>query len=180
MLPILIVLVLLVTGCALILSLNESWRRHAAQPAAKIIYDGRKPGATPLVAHAHGLSARPTLVEQLDDGTMQIIMACQGAPPPVASAAQALWLTASAVAAEEALAIAIGAGILRYPERDILVAITPALRAMLARRIEELRQAEDGGPHLARQDPTVCRACVYHAMCPIGRVNAPLGHSAWG
>ncbi len=180
MLPIVTILLALATGGALILSLNESWRRHAALPTAKILYDGLAAGAVPLVAHTHGLHARPTLVERLDDGLARVVMACQGTPPAVPSAAQALWLTACAIAAEEALAITISVGILRYAERDIAMPITPALRALLLRRLAELRQAQEGGPHLTRQDPTVCRACVYHAMCPIGRVNAPLGHSAWG
>jgi hypothetical protein len=175
----LLVVGLLVAGALVILAANEGQRARTAA-ASTALYDGAAADATPLVAHAYGLTGRPALVTRAADGSVTVVLARSGAAPATAAPPDALQLAAEALVAEEALGVSVARGVLRYPARDLALPITPALRELVTRQLADLRANEAAGPRLHRQDPTVCRACAYRAMCAIGRVNAPAPHSAMG
>lgn len=153
------------------LSLNDA-RREQAAPPPTILYDGRD-AAGPLVALGLGLTGRPDQVAQAHDGAVAVILRRAGRAPAVASAADSLQCAAECLAVEEALGVRSARGILRYDDRDLAVISTPALRDLVLRRLGEVRASEARGPVVARQEPAVCRACAYRAMCAIGRANAP-------
>ena len=174
----LVILGILLAALLIILSANEVQRRMRVTLTATMLYDGLAPDASPLVAHMLRMEGRPALVTRALDGsvTVELIQAASG--PTVAATPDVLRLTAEALVAEEALGITITHGALRFTDRTLTMPITPALRALVMQRLAELRAAEAHGPHLTRQEGSVCRACAYRAMCAIGRVNAPLPHSS--
>ena len=176
----LVILGLMLAALLGILSTNEAQRRMRTTAAATTLYDGLAPDASPLVAHGLRMEGHPTRVARATDGTVTIELAQATSAPTVATTPDVLRLTAEALVAEEALDITITLGTLRFTDRSLVVPITPALRALVLQRLGELRAAEAHGPHLTRQERSVCRACAYRAMCAIGRVNAPLPHSAMG
>ena len=166
--------------CALIaaLSVNEARRRLALPTLAATLYDGAAKDAAPLIAHSIMVEGRPTAVERTADGAVTVLCARSGLAPPVASSADVMRLGIEMLVAEEALGVTVMAGLLRFQDRSLTIPHTPLLRALVSARLGELRAADGDGPRLTRQDPTVCRACAYRAMCAIGRINAPAPHSA--
>lgn len=167
---------------ALGFALTANAARDATKPElpARTIYDGTLASATPLVAHTLGLEGQPTAVTREADGTIAVIIARAGTAPPTPSTAEVIRLAAETLVAEEALGVRVQSGILRYSDRQISVAMAPALRELALRRLGEIRASDERGPRLERQNPNICRACAYRSMCAIGRINAPLPHSSMG
>ena len=171
-----VVVVVLVVAALAILSTNEGWQRQHAELPPTVLYDGAAGG--PLVAHAHRLSGHPALVERTANGSISVIVERSGPFAAVATPREVLRLAAEALVAEEALGVTVARGILRHPERDLALPITPALRALALRQLADLRASEGQGPRLTHQDATICHACAYRAMCAIGRLNGMHSHSA--
>ena len=176
-----IVGVLLAAGLIAILTTNEA-RRLAprTKPAATLLYDGAAAGAVPLVAHSLLLQGNPQAILREADGSIIVVLARTGTAPPVAKPSDAIQLAGEMLVAEEALGVTVTGGLLRYQDRALGIPLTPALRALALQRLAELRACDEQGPQLTRQDPVVCRACAYRAMCAIGRINAPSPHSVMG
>jgi hypothetical protein len=167
----------LMAAALVVLSTNEIRRRAGASSTASVLYDAATADG-PLIAHAHRMQAQPTAVERAADGTISVTAARVGPYAAVATPTEVMRLTADALVAEEALGVVVARGILRHPERDLSVTITPSLRALALHALAELRASEAQGPQMTRQDPATCRACAYRAMCAIGRINAGAPHSA--
>jgi len=174
-----VVLGALLAAALVVLSLNEGQRRGQDAIPAAVLYDAETADG-PLIAHAHRMQAHPMRVERGEQGTISVIVSRVGLPAAVATPVEVLRLAAEALVTEEALGVTVALGILRHAERDLAVPITPALRALALHALGELRASEGQGPRLTGQDPAICRACGYRAMCAIGRINAPAPHSAMG
>lgn len=160
----------------LALTINDA-RRAARKPAsAETLYAGKEP----LVAHARHLSAQPTSVQRAPGGEIVLRHDFPNTAPATIGRPEAVMLAAEALVVEEALGLKPSQAMMHYLDHDLALPLTPPLQDLALRRLDEIRAAEEGGPRLRRQDPAVCRACAYRAMCPIGRVNAPAPHSALG
>ncbi len=163
-----------------VLTTNEARRNAAAaQPTATTLYDGTVAGTPPLVAHSIMLQGRPDSVTRAADGVIVTLLR-KGLSPPVASPADIVQIAAEMIVAEESLGVKVTRAELRYQDRALIIPFAPSLRALALQRLAELRACDEQGPKLTRQDPTVCRACAYRAMCAIGRANAPTPHSTLG
>jgi hypothetical protein len=173
-----VVVGVIVAAALVVLLVNEGQRHTDPKDRPTILYDAASADG-PLIAHAHRMQAQPTRVERAADCAITLTIDRAGPPARIATPAEVMHLAAEALVAEEALGVTVARGILRHPERDLVVTITPSLRALAVRALTELRASEAQGPHLRGQDPATCRACGYRAMCAIGRINAgaPLSHS---
>ncbi len=163
----------------IVLAANDTPAKGTDTTAPQTIYaatPGAGPGG-PLVAHAIALAAQPDLVERAADGSVRLVALRVGLAPAAISRDEALTLAAQALVVDEALGVATSVALLRYQDRDLALPVTPALRDLVRQRIDAIRAQEAQGPIVQRQDATVCRACAYRAMCPIGKMNAPAPHS---
>ncbi len=170
---------LVVATLLIALTVNDARRLSQPPPPEVVLFDGTVAGP-PLVAHALALSGRPAAVVRAAAGAVVGPPARAGPAPPGVSPPPALALAADMLVVAEALDVTPARGEIRYRDRALALPLTPALRALALRRLAEVRASDELGPQIARQDPTVCRACAYRAMCAIGRVNAPLPHSSLG
>ncbi|HKD74825.1 MAG TPA: hypothetical protein VKB76_04995 [Ktedonobacterales bacterium] len=169
-----------VAGLIVALTTNDARRKaDVAQPAATTLYDGTAAGAPPLVAHTIMLQGQPDNVTRTADGVVVTLLR-KGLAPPVATPADVVQIAAEMIVVEESLGVKVSRGELRYQDRSLRIPFVPALRALALQRLADLRACDGRGPNLTRQDPIVCRACAYRAMCAIGRVNAPTPHSVLG
>lgn len=173
---------LVLLGALLCIVLTANAGRRAAPPPVgeRVVYDGWHPTTRPLVALTLGLQGRPTAVITTPDAPTRVILVREGIAPGMPAAPDVMQIAAEVLVVEEALGMQGIVGVLRYQDRDFLVAITPVLRTLTLHRLAALRACDAEGPQVARQDPLVCRACAYRAMCAIGRSNAPAPHSAMG
>jgi CRISPR/Cas system-associated exonuclease Cas4 (RecB family) len=164
-----IVSVLVLGAAVIVISSNEAQRRHKASSASTLY--ATKKDAMPLVAPTISIQGNPTEVVRSGD-EVSVIVARKETAPSVLSTSDILRLVAEGMVVEEALGETVSAGIMRFTDREMRVLLTPAIRALVVTRLAELRASETFGPIQETQDPTLCRTCVYRAMCPIGRVKA--------
>lgn len=172
--------VLLATLLCIVLTVNAGRRATPPPAGERVVYDGRQPTTHPLVALTLGLEGRPTLVITTPAGPPRVILTRVGLAPGLPAAPDIMQIAAEVLVVEEVLGLQGAVGVLRYQDRDFPTPISPILRTLTLQRLAALRACDAVGPQVARQDPAVCRACAYRAMCAIGRSNAPAPHSAMG
>ncbi len=163
----------------IVLAANDTLPKGTDPTAPQMLYSSATGVGSggPLVAHALALAAQPDFIERAADGAVRIVTLRVGLAPAAISREDALTLAAQALVVDEALGVATSVALLRYQDRDLALPMTPALRDLVHQRIDTIRAHEAQGPIVQRQDATVCRACAYRAMCPIGKMNAPAPHS---
>jgi CRISPR-associated exonuclease Cas4 len=165
----------------LILIVNEyrSRRQHLVDaqhkdlglPAGELVYEDADGQGEPLASEQYPLVGKPDYIVKLDDGRLvpvELKLNVHGATAPYSN--HEVQIAAYCLILEDYADVQPTHGILRYADREFTVDYTPALRRKVIRRLHEMQQCnEQQAPFLKNQKAARCRACVYQAICPVGR-----------
>lgn len=164
-----IALVLLI-GASLALYLSQSQRegaeraRKRSKVRGRIAYIGEIGSAAVLRSEEHGLTGRPDYILEIDGGLVPVEVKTGRVPRgPLFShviqlAAYCLLLESRGVVTH---------GILKYGDVEHIVAFDDNLRALLMKKLEEMRTAmASGEAHRDHERAGKCRSCSRREACP--------------
>jgi CRISPR-associated exonuclease Cas4 len=164
-----IALVLLI-GASLALFLSQ-WQRDSAERErersnvhGRIAYIGENGSPRLLMSEEHGLTGRPDYILEIDGGLVPV-EAKTGRVPRGPLFSHVIQLAAYCLLLEQEGRVTYG--ILRYGEVQHIVAFDDNLRALLLKKIGELREAmASGEAHRDHDRPGKCRSCSRRDACP--------------
>jgi CRISPR-associated exonuclease Cas4 len=151
--------------------LMEAHHKDLGLPAGDLVYEDADGQGEPLTSDQYPLVGKPDYIIQLDDGRMvpvELKLNVHDATAPYSN--HIVQIAAYCLILENYADVLPTHGMLRYADREFTVEYTPALRRKVIRLLHLMEQCnEQQAPPLTRQKVAKCRACVYQAICPVGR-----------
>lgn len=151
--------------------LIEAQHKDLGLPAGELVYEDADGQGEPLTSEQYPLVGKPDYLIKLDDGRLvpvELKLNIHDATVPYSN--HMVQIAAYCLILEDYSDVPPTHGLLRYADREFTVEYTPALRRKVIRRLYEMQQCnEQQAPHLKSQKAAKCRACVYQAICRVGR-----------
>jgi CRISPR-associated exonuclease Cas4 len=146
-------------------------RRALGLPEGELVYEDADGLGEPLSSRAHPLVGKPDYVVRLPDGRpvpVELKLNVHDASAPFSN--HIVQLAAYCLILEDYFEQAPTHGIVRYADCEFTVEYTPALRKKVIRLLTAMQRcSEQQPPPLASQKVAKCRACVFKAICPVGK-----------
>jgi CRISPR-associated exonuclease Cas4 len=161
---------MLLIAASLALSLSQ-WQRDSAERErgrsnvqGRIAYIGENGSPRLLRSEEHGLSGRPDYILEIDGGLVPVEVKT-GRVPRGPLFSHVIQLAAYCLLLEQEGRVTYG--ILRYGDVQHIVAFDENLRALLLKKVGELKEAmASGEAHRDHDRPGKCRSCSRRDLCP--------------
>lgn len=145
-------------------------RRTLGLPEGELVYEDVDGQGEILSSNIYPLVGKPHYIIRLADGRLVPVAVKTNVSETAPQPQHELQLAAYCLILEDYAELPPTYGILRYAESEFTIDYTIPLKKKVVRLLDEMeRCTEQQPPPLKNQKAAKCRACMFQAICPVGR-----------